>query len=112
MVKYPEEDLDRIFGALADPLRRRLVLTLRAGEATVEELGRPLGISTPGVMKHLAVLERSGLIATEKRGRHRFCRLKADRLATAEEWMAEVRNFWNGSLTRLANHLEEECPTN
>ncbi len=113
MVKCKEAELDRIFGALSDPSRRRLVLTLRSGEATVEELGRPLGISTPGVMKHLAVLERSGLIVTEKRGRHRFCRLEPDRLATAEEWMAEVRSFWSGSLARLANHLEEEeCPTN
>lgn len=108
MVNYQQADLDRIFGALADPSRRRLVLTLRSGEATVEELGRPLGISTPGVMKHLAVLERSGLITTEKRGRRRFCRLEAERLATAELWMAEARNFWNGSLTRLVNHLEEE----
>lgn len=108
MVKYSETDLDLIFGALSDPSRRRLVLTLRSGEATVEELGRPLGISTPGVMKHLSVLERSGLIVTEKRGRRRFCRLEAERLAAAEEWMAEVRAFWSGSLTRLANHLEEK----
>ena len=108
MVNYQEADLDRIFGALADPSRRQLVLTLRSGESTVEELGRPLGISTPGVMKHLAVLERSGLITTEKRGRSRFCRLEAERLATAEAWMSEVRNFWTISLTRLANHLEEE----
>jgi len=108
VVKYQETELDRIFGALADPSRRRLVLDLRAGEATVEELGRPLGISTPGVMKHLGILERSGLIVTEKRGRSRFCRLQADRLAAAETWMADVRNFWQGSLTRLASHLEEE----
>ncbi|RYG38990.1 ArsR family transcriptional regulator [bacterium] len=107
MVKFPETDLDRIFGALADPSRRRLVLSLRSGEATVEELGRPLGISTSGVMKHLAVLERSGLITTEKRGRQRFCRLEAERLAAAEEWMAEVRNFWADGLTRLADHLDE-----
>ena len=108
MVKYQEADLDRIFGALADPSRRQLVLALRSGEATVEDLGRPLGFSTPGVMKHLSILERSGLIITEKRGRRRFCRLEAERLATAEEWMAEVRTFWKGSLTRLAYHLQEE----
>lgn len=83
MVKYSEDELDRIFAALADPSRRSLVLALRSGEATVEELGRPLGLSTPGAMKHLAVLERSGLIVTEKRGRRRFCRLEADRLAAA-----------------------------
>lgn len=83
------------------------MLSLRSGESTVEDLAKPLGISTPGVMKHLAVLERSGLIASEKRGRTRFCRLEADRLVTAEEWMANVRNFWRGSLTRLASHLEE-----
>ena len=108
MVKFKEADLDLIFGALADPTRRRLVFSLRSGEATVEELGRPLAISTPGVMKHLAILERSGLITTEKRGRSRFCRLEADRLATAEQWTAEVRGFWDGGLTRLANLMEEE----
>jgi DNA-binding transcriptional ArsR family regulator len=59
-------------------------------------------------MKHLAVLEQSGLITTEKRGRSRYCRLEADRLATAEQWMAEVRSFWAAGLTRLANHLESE----
>ena len=108
MVNYEEAELDLIFGALADPTRRRLVSTLLSGEATVEELGRPLGISTPGVMKHLGILERSGLITTEKRGRSRFCRLEAERLAIAEKWMAAVRHFWGGTLTRLANHLEEE----
>ena len=72
----------------------------------MEDLGRPLGISTPGVMKHLAVLERSGLVTSEKRGRSRYCRLDPDRLIDAEEWMANVRNFWNSSLTRLVNHLE------
>jgi DNA-binding transcriptional ArsR family regulator len=108
MVKYQDAELDGIFGALADPSRRFLVLSLRNGESTVEDLGRPLGISTPGIMKHLAVLERSGLIKTEKRGRSRYCRLEAERLATAEKWMAEVRTFWDGSLRRLASHLEEE----
>ncbi len=82
------------------------MLSLRSGEATVEQLGRPLGISTPGVMKHLAVLEKSGLITTEKRGRQRFCRLEADRLDSAERWMSEVRVFWTDRLNRLANHLE------
>lgn len=108
MVKYLDEELDRIFAALADPSRRNLLLSLRSGEASVEELGRPLGLSTPGVMKHLAVLERSGLIATEKRGRRRYCRLEADRLASAEEWMVNVRSFWNERLTQLADHLEQD----
>lgn len=84
------------------------MLSLRLGEASVEELGRPLGLSTPGVMKHLAVLERSGLVQTEKRGRRRVCRLEADRLASAEEWMMNVRRFWKESLTQLADHLESE----
>jgi DNA-binding transcriptional ArsR family regulator len=108
MVKYSKDDLDLLFGALADPSRRQLVLTLRSGEATVEELGKPLGFSTPGVMKHLAILERSGLVVTEKRGRSRYCRLDADRLASGERWMAEVRSFWSANLTRLAEQLEEE----
>jgi DNA-binding transcriptional ArsR family regulator len=108
VVKYQETELDRIFGALADPSRRKVVMTLRAGESTVEELGRPLGLSTPGMMKHLAVLERSGLVITEKRGRQRFCRLEAERLSAAEQWMAEAKQFWGGALSRLANHLKDE----
>lgn len=108
MVKYGEAELNEIFGALADPSRRRLVLTLRSGESSVEELGRPLGISTPGVMKHIAVLERSGLITTEKRGRSRYCRLRSERLDIAEDWISQVRDFWDVSLNRLADHLEEK----
>jgi DNA-binding transcriptional ArsR family regulator len=108
MVKCQRSELDDIFGALADPSRRFMVLSLRSGRATVEELGRPLGISTPAAMKHVAVLERSGLVVSEKLGRKRYCRLQADRLATAEEWMAEVRTFWSGTLNRLATHLENE----
>ncbi|MGC4047159.1 MAG: metalloregulator ArsR/SmtB family transcription factor [Armatimonas sp.] len=108
MVKYEKDNLDLLFGALADPSRRQMVLTLRSGETTVEELGRPLGFSTPGVMKHLAILERSGLVVTEKRGRSRYCRLEAERLVTGEQWMAEVRGFWAANLTRLAEQLEKE----
>ena len=59
-------------------------------------------------MKHLAVLEKSGLVVTEKRGRSRYCRLEASKLASGEKWMAEVRNFWDANLTRLANQLEQE----
>lgn len=111
MVKYRDEELDRIFAALADPSRRRLLLALRDGEAAVEELGRPLGLSTPGTLKHLAVLERSGLVATEKIGRRRVCRLEAERLAAAEEWMVNVRAFWRDRLTALAETLEAPDPS-
>jgi DNA-binding transcriptional ArsR family regulator len=108
MVKCLDSELDAIFGALADRNRRSIVLSLREGESTVEELGRPLGITTAGTMKHLGILERSGLVVTEKRGRQRYCRLQAQSLLSAEEWMTEVREFWAISLTRLADHLEGE----
>lgn len=72
----------------------------------MEELGKPLGISTPAVMKHLSVLERSGLISTRKVGRRRLSRLKPDRLQQAESWINEARMFWEDVLTQLAAHVE------
>lgn len=74
----------------------------------MEQLARPLDLSTPGVMKHLAVLEKSGLVVSEKRGRSRYCRLEAQKLAAAQEWISEVRDFWEGSLNRLVDYLEED----
>lgn len=108
MAKYCRSELDDIFGALADPSRRFIVLSLREKSATVEELARPLGISTPSTMKHLAVLERSGLVTSQKIGRKRYCQLQPEPLKAAEEWMAEVRTFWTGALSRLAAQVEEE----
>lgn len=99
--------LDPVFLALGDATRRSIVQRLVQGRATVSELAAPLSMSLPSVLKHLAVLERSGLICTEKRGRVRSCVLQAERLHTAEHWLAEQRQLWEARSDRMAAHVAQ-----
>jgi DNA-binding transcriptional ArsR family regulator len=99
--------LDLAFQALADPSRRAMVDRLVQGPATVSELAKPLAMSLPGVMQHLAVLEASGLVISEKIGRTRTCRIEPKRLSQAEQWIAERRTLWERRLDRLGQFLDE-----
>ena len=98
--------LDRAFQALADPTRRAMVERLSLGPASVSELKRPLEMSLPAVMQHLAVLETSGLVVSEKAGRVRTCRINPAALAEAEQWIAERRLEWERRLDRLGEYLD------
>ena len=100
--------LDLVFHALADPTRRVMVERLSRGPASVGELARPLPISLPAVVQHLAVLERSGLVRSEKVGRVRTCRIEPSALRTAEQWIAERRALWERRLDRLGDLLAEQ----
>jgi len=97
MVKYSPQ-LDSTFGALADPTRRAILATLLVGQASVTELAKPHRMSLPAVMKHIHVLEEAGLVSQEKTGRVRRCRLAAEPLKEAEQWIAPYRQFWEGTL--------------
>jgi DNA-binding transcriptional ArsR family regulator len=99
--------LDLAFHALADPTRRGMVARLSRAPATVSELARPYAISLPAVMQHLQLLEASGLVRSEKKGRVRTCRLEPRALAAAEGWIAEQRALWEGRLDRLEDYLAE-----
>lgn len=83
--------LDPIFHALADPTRRAVLQQLRRGPASVSELARSFDMALPSFMKHIRVLEASGLIASIKIGRVRTCTLKPEKLAAAEKWFGEQR---------------------
>ena len=83
--------LDLIFQALADPTRRAIVDTLSRGPACVSELARPLAMSLPAALQHLAVLEEAGLIRSEKAGRVRNCRITSGALERAERWIRDRR---------------------
>jgi DNA-binding transcriptional ArsR family regulator len=98
--------LDRAFQALADPTRRAMVERLTHGPASVGELKRPLEMSLPAVMQHLAVLETSGLVISEKAGRVRTCRINPPALAEAERWIADRRLEWERRLDRLGEYLD------
>jgi DNA-binding transcriptional ArsR family regulator len=97
--------LDRAFQALADPSRRAMVERLSQGPASVSELKRPLSMSLPAVMQHLAMLETSGLVVSEKAGRVRTCRINLPALAEAEQWIAGRRLEWERRLDRLGEYL-------
>jgi DNA-binding transcriptional ArsR family regulator len=99
-------ELDAVFAALADPTRRAIVAHLAKGEASVSDLAAPFDMSLPGVTKHLAVLERAGLVTGRKVGRVRRCRLVPRRLRDAERWAHKYRVFWETRMQSLADHLE------
>src|SRR5437588_9298468 len=107
MVKYLGDDLGQVFSALSDPTRRRVAEALSNGEKTLTDLARPFQMTMPAVMKHVAVLERSGILRTEKRGRTRYCRLEPNRLEDAQEWLARTSRMWTERLNSLDRYLKE-----
>jgi DNA-binding transcriptional ArsR family regulator len=102
------DPLDVVFSALADPTRRAIVSRLSEGEASVSELAEPFAVSLPAVTKHLAVLERAGLLEHHKEGRVRRCRLVAAPMQAAEDWLGTYRVFWDRRLDSLAYHFKKK----
>src|SRR5882724_6741975 len=109
MVYYRDSALDRTFGALADPTRRALLARLGEQDSlSVSELAHPFTISLPAIMKHLDVLSEAGLIVRSKTGRTVACRLNADPMQAAMDWLERYQRFWSEQLDRLAAFVEEE----
>src|SRR5579862_9796267 len=109
MVKFNDAQLDRTFAALSDPTRRALVMRLAGQpELSVSELAAPFAMSLPAVMKHLDVLSDAGLVARAKTGRVVACRLDAEPMRDAFEWLNRYEKFWSERLDRLAAFLDEE----
>jgi DNA-binding transcriptional ArsR family regulator len=106
-MQMAHDHLDGTFAALADPTRRAILARLASGDASVMELARPFAMTQPAVSKHLKVLERAGLIARGRDAQRRPCRLEAKPLARATAWLADYREFWEGSFRRLDVLLDE-----
>ncbi len=100
---YPQ--LDRLFHALADPTRRGIVERLLTGPATVSDLAAPTGMALPTVMKHISVLEETGLVRSEKSGRTRMVQATPAPLTAAQAWIEEQRQIWEARLDRLEDYL-------
>lgn len=94
-------NLDTFFGAMSDPTRRAVIERLVTGPAAVSELHAPHDIALPTFMRHLKVLEDSGLVRSEKKGRVRTVHIEAAPLAVAEGWLQKQRAMWEGRLDRL-----------
>ena len=103
----PADRLSHTFSALADPTRRAILARLAGGETTVTELAEPFDMSLPAVTKHLKVLERAGLIARGRDAQWRPCRLHAEPLKAAADWIEHYRRFWEQSFDRLEGYLHE-----
>ena len=99
--------LDLAFQALADPTRRAMLERLSRAPASVSDLARPLSMSFPAVMQHLAVFEGAGLVASQKVGRVRTCRIDERALGAAESWISARRAEWERRFDRLGDYLEE-----
>jgi DNA-binding transcriptional ArsR family regulator len=99
--------LDATFAALADPTRRAIIARLTLGEASVTELAEPFAMTQPAISKHLKVLERAGLVTRRRDAQRRPCRLEADALRQATEWLDAYRRFWTEQYDRLDDLLAE-----
>ncbi|PSB15244.1 transcriptional regulator [filamentous cyanobacterium CCP1] len=103
----PSDQLSVTFAALADPTRRAILAHLAKGEASVTELAQPFEMSLPAISKHLKVLERAGLITKGREAQWRPCRLEAEPLKEAADWIVQYRQFWEQSFDRLDEYLKE-----
>jgi DNA-binding transcriptional ArsR family regulator len=107
MVK--SERLDDVFGALSDPTRRAMVAHLaKAPALTAGELAAPHAMTLPAISKHLAVLERAGLVTRQRQGRHQVCRLAPKPLREAADWLSRHEQFWTERVDALADYLARE----
>ena len=103
------DTLTRTFSALADPTRRAMLARLaRGGEANVSDIAKPFlkEMSLPAVTKHLKVLEKAGLVTKTRKAQQRPCKLNAEALKPAVDWMEQYRQFWEESFDRLDAYLK------
>ncbi len=104
---YHSTQLDLAFHALSDPTRRAVLSRLADGEVPVSTLAEPFDMALPSFAQHIKVLEDSGLISSEKRGRSRWCRLESERFDQAMDWMEAERRRWVERLDQLEVYLDK-----
>lgn len=110
MVEYESNLLDKTFGALADPTRRRILAQLSEGEICVTDLARPHAMSLAAVSKHVVVLEKAGLVKRRKDGRVHSLALDAKPMEEAQAWLDRYRQFWTANLDGFEKYLEKLQP--
>ena len=101
-----EATLDRIFSALAHPIRRQVLLNLKGGKATVSELAEPFEVSLPAITKHLKVLEDADLISRTKEAQRRYSQLDPKPLKIASDWLNSYKEYWIEHFDRLQGYID------
>lgn len=107
MVEYQSGRLDRIYAALADANRRRMLQRLARGALTIGELAAPLPMSLAAASKHVQILERAGLVHRERVGREHHISLVEQPLTEAAQWALKTVAFWERRLDQLEHYLNE-----
>jgi len=97
--------------AVAEPTRRRILELLLDGEAAVGDLVDAIGMSQPGVSKHLRILREAGLVEARAEGKRRLYALNPDPLLELDVWLAPYRRLWAGRIDALERHLDERSPS-
>ncbi|WP_424939416.1 ArsR/SmtB family transcription factor [Aliiroseovarius sp. S253] len=100
--------LDLVFAALSDPTRRAILTMLLEDDMAVTDVAEPFEMSLAAISKHLTILSRAGLIAQEKRGRVKWCKLDPGALREASVWMQGFGQFEPVNLDAFERFLEEE----
>ena len=99
------DPLSATFAALADPTRRAMLARLALGEASVNELATPFAMSLPAVSKHIKVLHNAGLVSRGRDAQWRPCRIEAENLKQAMDWIGQYKQIWEDRLDRLDAYL-------
>jgi len=104
----PQEVIDRLFHALGDPTRRRMMEMLSERPHSVSALAEPFGVTVTAIQQHLRILEEAGLVRTEKLGRVRSCQIEQKGLASIQAWLGDRRSLWERRLSSLADILSDD----
>jgi DNA-binding transcriptional ArsR family regulator len=107
MVQYTRAGFDASFAALSDATRRGVLEQLGRADASITDLAEKFHMTLTGMKKHVGVLERAGLVATEKVGRVRTCKLGLHRLEEAAAWIERYRQLWDARFEDLDRVVEE-----
>src|SRR5499426_877461 len=107
MVQYHQASFDASFAALSDATRRGVLAQLGRADASITDLAETFHMTLTGMKKHVCVLERAGLVATEKVGRVRTCRIGPRRLEEETAWIERYRQLWDARFDELDKIVEE-----
>jgi DNA-binding transcriptional ArsR family regulator len=107
MVQYSPARFDTSFAALADATRRGVLEQLMRSDASITDLAQKFHLTLTGMKKHVTVLERAGLVATEKVGRVRTCKLGPRGLAEEAAWMEQYQQLWADRFDELDKIIDE-----
>jgi DNA-binding transcriptional ArsR family regulator len=97
-----------VFEAIAEPNRRKILGLLRESELPAGDVVDAMGMSQPGVSKHLKLLREAGLVSVRADGQRRLYRVEPNRLSELDAWLAPYRRYWRGKLDALEDHLMRE----